>query len=176
MHVLWSCRALLNLRYSVNYFCAQNRPAHSSFRSYCKHEGYVLLTLARPALSAIQRFTFEDLWSSASLLILVAIVADRCSRWSVNEEWSGPASHPAATLACTQQPLLRWSFCTRSVSVKITSPCWGTTMSDTRQPHPPSILPCPLHLQTNGPFTKAQGHTYAHLYLGWSSWKSQKHT
>ncbi len=124
----------------------------------------------------------------ADVLSMILLCAHPCShsgwqtlslecKWRV--EWAGltPCCHFGMHTTATPS-LLRCSFCTRSVSVKITSPCWGTTMSDTPNPPPPfpPFSPAPLHLQTNGPFTTAPGHTYAHLYLGWSSWKSQKHT
>ncbi len=59
-------------------------------------------------------------------------------KWRV--EWAGitPCCHFGMHTTATPS-LLRWSFCTRSVSVKITSPCWDTTMSDP----PPPFSPAP---------------------------------
>lgn len=58
-------------------------------------------------------------------------------------EWAGltPCCHFGMHTTATPSPL-RCSFCTRSVSVKISSPCWGTTMSDTPD-LPPLFSPAP---------------------------------
>lgn len=84
-------------------------------------------------------------WSCCVLVMVVAIVADRRSHWSVNEEsgWAGltPCRHFGMHTTATPSPP-QHSFCTKTVSVRIVSSCWGTTMSDTHG-LPPSTLPCP---------------------------------